>query len=148
MPRTSIVVASLAVYGSPTNVPTGTPAILNFPNTFKNSHPGSYAAGTYTVQVTGWYDVNGWAEISSSTTASGNATDLRLYKNGVYTGISGLCRATGAIGSLPISMTTRQYFVAGDLISLRATTNFSGVWSWGASGYNAHMEITFVGDSI
>lgn len=134
-------VVALAVTGDPTNIP-GTDAIQNFPTIVNDTHGAYNTNGTYTVPCPGWYEIDAFTSVTGSTVTSGQSTFVQLWKNGVGQSVYGFVRAqASAPGSLALSLNTTQKFNAGDLITLRATTNFSGVFTYGGSGFQGHLEI-------
>jgi hypothetical protein len=112
---------------------TGTPSDITWSTTTKDTH-ASFNGVTYTVPVSGYYQISSQVRIAA-TYVAGNAVGIALNINSANV-MFGLARAGGAQVDVSPTLTTIRYLNAGDLVKLQADSSGTSPSFSGGAGYN------------
>ncbi len=111
--------------GTPTGTLNGTLNTATFPTLVSDTH-GAYAAGTYTVPVSGLYNVTAQSLITSTNVAGSSTAGASVFINGVekYTWIE--VAISTAVSEPKVSVNSVP-LVAGDLVTIRFNSSGSSL---------------------
>ncbi len=124
--ETDTRVVSAVYTGNPTGTPSTTPLIVNWPTVTKDSH-GAYSAGSYTVPVSGDYDIAAATRLTGTYSVN-NLVGLSLYVNGSSTLTPGfLVMPAGASSAFPTISLKAYPLKAGDIVTIRVYSDGSAL---------------------
>ncbi len=112
--------------GSSTSITSSGATIV--PTTTTNDTHTAHSAGTYTIPVPGFYQLNAFMQTASAAYTAGDSVSVRAFKNGSQLGssIGALRIARTATDSYLVQGSAVWYFNAGDTINFKGFSTVTG----------------------